>query len=214
MGVQTKDRIKKVMILLVIFLVIFNMYFYFSQTYISVQDNLNDKHILTVKYSELLDLDDSIANQICLYLTDEPAEEDSRTFEKIGVYCVFASIVILILGLISFYKKEKYGLLITGAVASSVGTGCLYMIVNTTQTTIRESMIGTMESIFGKGSVLDIKSSAGTYAFIDIIVNVAICILIYYYYKISTSSKQSDENQNPNTENFTGENNNESGKLC
>ncbi|MBQ4510168.1 MAG: hypothetical protein II984_05550 [Clostridia bacterium] len=195
MNEETKTRIKSVIILLIIFLIVLNIYFYFSKTYVSAQDNINDENILTIKYSEILKESDSFSNQISLYLIDEPAEKDSRTYELLGVILIFSSLVFLLLGLISFSKNEKFGFIIAGVLSSCIGSGCLYIIVNIAEKTIRESLLGTIESIFGKGSIIVINTSADTFATLDILVGVIICALIAYYHYKNTVTVKSDQTQ-------------------
>lgn len=189
MSEQIKFKIRNIIILLIIFVVIFNIYFCFAQSYVSVYDNLNNKSVMDIKYLELFEAEESFSYRISMYLIDEPAEQDSKNFEIFGVILMLVSNILFVLGLIAFITKEKFGFIITGVISGCIGIGCLYMIVDKVDKAIQESMLGTLESLFGKGSIIVIKTTSGTYALLEILFSVIICILAYVYYRITISIK-------------------------
>ena len=186
---SVRQGVKIAAVLLALLLVLVNGYYFFEETYVRVQDNLNEKHVMTIKYKEILEQEDSFSNRVSLYLADKPATQDSGDIELIGVVGMIAGAGLLLLGALSMYFKGGHLLLLLGAFASCVGTGCLYAVATTVDRQVRESLVGTLESLFGS-SLLHISTTSGTLLIIDLVLAGAICLLTYTYTKKSATAEQ------------------------
>ena len=176
------------LIILAIVSIFINGYFFFTKNYVEVVDNINETEVISIKYSEILERYDSLSNTLSLYLTDEPAKSDSGFFEKAGVLGMMAGAVLCGIGALMLYTKRKVGCLAVGAHLSCLGGVILFIVVSSVEKTVNESFIGTMESLFGKGTLLEINSSAMTLMILNIIVSVAIVLLCHQFAKKSAAS--------------------------
>ncbi|MBQ8858574.1 MAG: hypothetical protein IJ012_02150 [Clostridia bacterium] len=186
---QIRQIVKVAAVLLALLLVLVNGYYFFEENYVRVQDNLNETHVMTIKYKDILKQEDSFSNRVSLYLADKPAAQDSGDIERIGVAAVVAGAGLLLLGALTMYFKGGHLLLLLGAFASCVGTGCLYAVVATVDRQVRESLVGAFESLFGS-SLLHISTTSGTLLIIDLVLAGAICLLTYTYTKKSAVAEQ------------------------
>ena len=185
---QIQKRMGIGLIILAIASIFINGYFFFAKNYVRVSDNVNETEVVSIKYSEILGQEDSLSNTLSLYLTDEPAKSDSGFFEKAGMLGMISGAVLCGIGALVLYTKRRVGCLSVGALLSCLGGVVLFIVVSSVEKSVNESFIGTMESLFGKGTLLEIDSSALTLMILNIIVSGAVALLCHQFAKRSAAA--------------------------
>ena len=193
-----KDKVKLVIILAAIILVVFNLYYYFSETYVSVTDNYfrddEAKEVISIRYSDILENDESLSNQISMYIIEQPADEDSLLLEKTGVLFLLAGSIATGVAILMLLKKGSVAFVFMGVVACAIGSIILNGVYTSVKDAINESLLGTIGMIFGQP--LTFHGTSSRLMLFNLILGGIVCIASYFYiHPVQTKDQPKAEEQ-------------------
>ena len=183
-----KDKVKLAIVLAAAVLVVFNLYFYFTETYVSVTDNYlrtnnyskgEGEEVISIKYSDILAKDESFSDQISMYIIEQPADEDSLLAEKAGALLLLAGSIATGIAVWMFLKNGNAVFVVIGAVASAIGSVILNGVYTSVKDAIDDSLLGTVGTFFG--DPVTFHGTSSRLMIVNLILGGIICIASYFY---------------------------------
>ena len=179
----SKDKVKLVILLAAAILVVFNLYYYSSETYARVTDNYfkddEPQEAVSIRYSDILKNDESFSNQISMYMIEQPADEDSLLMEKTGVLLLLAGSIVTGVAILMLLRDGNILFVVIGAIASAIGSVILNGVYTGVKDAIDESLLGTIGMIFGQP--LTFYGTSRRLMLFNLVLGGIICIASYFY---------------------------------
>ncbi len=203
---ENKKSLYSLLIVATICAIAINAFFLFGQDFVKVYDNnlaADGESLITSKsYTELLSDNASISSEVIIYLLDEDYSsiEDSKTYEMMGAAGAIFGTAVMLIGFVLMLKKKDAKVICIGSGISCVAIFVLKHIITTIESSLRNSLLGTLSMLMG-GSVV-FNSTADTWLLLSLLCFGVIGILTYLYHKndkIQVITVQTNADNAPDT---------------
>lgn len=140
--IKQKSKIQTFLLICILSLIAFNLYIFFTGTYVIVQETMNDALAIHIPYKNILTESKGFISKFVDFL-DAGEEADSLLYEKAFAFALLIGCGCLLVGIIQL-PKNKLSFLTAGIILVCISASGLLIIVKYVESEFESTLLGTL----------------------------------------------------------------------